>query len=411
MKTPANARPGLYKGAIVLRAKGWSARVPLHVRVYGFELPNRMTCQTAFGFNPGAVWRYQKLTSEADRRTVLNKYLRNFADHHISPYDPCPLDPFRVSWEGGPKWRGGKRVEDGQGHALMLVDKSETGRSNCGYDARFALPAKGLRLRFRYRMASENHASIATLLHHRADGGWMSGCNNDMVFQGGSEWRSFDRTLTSPPAGAKEVTLKLWATRYSDGPEAKGTVWYDDVSLMDLSTGRELLDDGDFEATTAPALRPKIDWAAWDQTMTKAIGEYGFNTFRMPIQGLGGGTFHARREPSLLGFPEDTPQYQTAMKNYLGMVQAHLAEKGWLEEAFVYWFDEPAPKDYEFVMNGFRRLKTHAPSLRRMLTEQVEDELVGGPNLWCPVSHHFGLDKAQERRAEGDSFWWYVCTG
>ncbi|MDP7129651.1 MAG: DUF4091 domain-containing protein, partial [Planctomycetota bacterium] len=104
-------------------------------------------------------------------------------------------------------------------------------------------------------------------------------------------------------------------------------------------------------------------------------------------------------------------QYKSAFSSYCRAVQHHLEEKGWLDEAFVYWFDEPDPKDYEFVSNGFRKLKQHAPKLRRMLTEQVEPGLIGGPNLWCPVSHHYDHETSEPRRAEGEAFWWYVCTG
>ena len=62
-------------------------------------------------------------------------------------------------------------------------------------------------------------------------------------------------------------------------------------------------------------------------------------------------------------------------------------------------------------MNGFRKLKEAAPDVRRMLTEQIEPDLVGGPNLWCPVSHNYDHARAEERRARGDRFWWYVCCG
>ncbi|MEA3367918.1 MAG: DUF4091 domain-containing protein, partial [Planctomycetota bacterium] len=126
---------------------------------------------------------------------------------------------------------------------------------------------------------------------------------------------------------------------------------------------------------------------------------------------MGGGSFHARYEPNLLGYTEDTPEYQAAFSNYGRLLQAHLREKGWLKYAYVYWFDEPAPRDYAFVINGFRKLKQAAPDLARMLTEQVEPDLVGGPNLWCPVSHNYDHEAAEKRRAHGDRFWWYVCCG
>ena len=158
-------------------------------------------------------------------------------------------------------------------------------------------------------------------------------------------------------------------------------------------------------------LEPKFDFSAWDAAMTRAIDELGFNSFRLPIQGLGSGTFHARREPELIGYSEDTSEYRQALRAYLQTLEQHLREKGWLDEAYVYWFDEPAPRDYEFVMNGFRKLRDNAPDINRMLTEQVEPELVGGPNIWCPVSDSFDPQNSARRMEAGDSFWWYVCTG
>ncbi|MBO7654594.1 MAG: DUF4091 domain-containing protein, partial [Kiritimatiellae bacterium] len=81
----------------------------------------------------------------------------------------------------------------------------------------------------------------------------------------------------------------------------------------------------------------------------------------------------------------------------------------WLEKAYVYWFDEPDSKDYAFVMKGFDTLKRHAPGLRRMLTEQIEPELIGGPNLWVPLTPSLHVKGEAECRSRGDQFWWYVC--
>ena len=49
-------------------------------------------------------------------------------------------------------------------------------------------------------------------------------------------------------------------------------------------------------------LQVKFDFTAWDKAMERAIDHYGFNSFRLGIPGLGGGTFHSRSEPELLGF-------------------------------------------------------------------------------------------------------------
>ena len=68
VNVPRDVPPGLYAGAIRLRADKYVASVPLRVYVHGFELPDRMTCTSAFGFSPGNVWRYHRLTDPEDRK-------------------------------------------------------------------------------------------------------------------------------------------------------------------------------------------------------------------------------------------------------------------------------------------------------------------------------------------------------
>ncbi len=292
VRVPKYAPAGLYKGAIRLTAEGYAAQVPLEVTVFDFVLPDRMTCTTAFGMSPGNIYRYHGLSDPAQKREALDRYLANYSAHHISPYNPAPLDDIKVTWPG---------LEQRPG---SLRDRAE----------------------------------------------------------------------------------------------------------RDSGTG-EVLTRGDIEPMGQEALTPQFDWTAWGAAMERAIDRYHFNSFRLGIPGLGGGTFHARHEPNLLGHSEETPEYKMAFTAYCQAVQTHLREKGWLDEAYVYWFDEPAPKDYAFVMNGFRKLKEAAPDISRMLTEQVEPKLVGGPNIWCPLTPSFDPELAEERRAEGDRFWWYICTG
>jgi hypothetical protein len=145
--------------------------------------------------------------------------------------------------------------------------------------------------------------------------------------------------------------------------------------------------------------------------MTQAIDRNHFNSFRLDIPGIGGGTFHEITPPGLLGFEEGTPEYPILFDSYCRQMETHLQEKGWLDEAFVYWFDEPSADQYPFVMNGFAKLKRSCPRVARMLTEQVEPTLLGGPNIWCSISDSYDHRRAEERRPHGEKFWWYVCTG
>jgi len=157
--------------------------------------------------------------------------------------------------------------------------------------------------------------------------------------------------------------------------------------------------------------RAELDFSAFDRQMSRAVGKYHFTNFRLPIQGMGGGTFHSRREPQLAGYGEHTPQYKAMFASYVGQLEAHLRAKGWLSMAYVYWFDEPAPKDYEFVTRGMQRLKRYAPGLQRMLTEEPNEQLQAPVDIWCPVTPNYDHQMAEKRRARGERFWWYVCTG
>ncbi len=157
--------------------------------------------------------------------------------------------------------------------------------------------------------------------------------------------------------------------------------------------------------------KAEVDFTAFDRAMAEAVEKYGFNNFRLDIEGMGGGTFHERHDPSIAGFGEDTPEYQAMFASQVQQIEAHLQEKGWLDMAFVYWFDEPDPKDYEFVANGMKRLEKYAPGLARMITEEPSSEFDAHVNVWCPVSPNYDHAAAEARRAQDQRFWWYVCTG
>ncbi len=279
VSVPRDAAPGKYEGVVRLKADGYAASVPLRVVVYDFDLPDRMTCTSAFGFSPGNVYRYHGLSDPAQRELVLNKYLKNIADHHITNYNPVPGHGIKVEWQ------------------------------------------------------------------------------------------------------------KIGADEGADLPAA-------DRKLLQEKT-----------------LTPVFDWADWDAAIEKAIKERFITTFRIGIPGMGGGTYKGHSQPKMLGYTLKDPEFHLAFNAYAKAVEAHLEEKGWLDMAYVYWFDEPFPRQYEFVTTQFQRLRDAAPKLRGMLTEEVQPELAGGPKIWCPLTGTYFHEDTLERRAAGDIFWSYICTG
>lgn len=155
----------------------------------------------------------------------------------------------------------------------------------------------------------------------------------------------------------------------------------------------------------------EVDFTKFDRAASRWLDDEGFSTFRLPLQGMGGGTFHSRHLGRLEGFEEGTPEHARLFADYLGQVERHLRERGWLGKAFTYWFDEPDPKDYEFVVAGNERIRAAAPGLARMLTEQPEPALLGHVEIWCGLTPEWTPEKVRARRAAGEHVWWYICTG
>jgi len=411
VRIPAGTAAGIYRGAIEIAGEGFSERVPLQVEVFAFELPERMTCETAFGLSHSRILSYHRVQGEAQRREVMDKYLQCLSDYRISPYNPAPLDPWKVRFKGLPAWRGGLPVQDSAAKgawSYQVEDNIPEGNVNAVYADEIPLTGQPLKLCFSHK-SSPAQRVLFTMNFNRADGSWISGNNRDLWVEGTTEWQREELVVKNFPAEATGFKLALWGAGYYEGQQATGTTWFDDIVITELESGAVVFDDGDFEALRPGALEVEFEWEAWDRAMERAFNEFHFNSFRCPVDGLGGGTFMERYAPVLAGIQEGQPGYALLLEKYLGGIERHLREQGWLKYAYVYWFDEPEPKDYEFVMHGFAKLRKHAPGLRRMLTEQVEPELISGPNLWCPLTPQLNGDGTEERRQAGDQFWWYLC--
>lgn len=156
----------------------------------------------------------------------------------------------------------------------------------------------------------------------------------------------------------------------------------------------------------------RIDWEDWAREMERVFEKYPFNTFRFPMPGLAGSKYPKHRR-EIAGFQGDTPEFRALFNSYASQIEALFREKGWLDKAYIYWFDEPYDNDIPFVQSGFQLLMDAAPGLRRMIavnSAKYLPALEGYVNMWCPQINAALLPFVDRRHAEGDRFWWYVCT-
>lgn len=106
VKPPKGTKKGLYRGAVDVTLKSVGGRVkrisvPMSVEVFGFELPDRMTCETAFGLTASLVAKAHRIgNGTPEHRDVMERYLSAMSECHLSPYHPAPFDGWRVTWNG-----------------------------------------------------------------------------------------------------------------------------------------------------------------------------------------------------------------------------------------------------------------------------------------------------------------------
>ena len=413
---PSGTVPGVYAGAVVVRADGFRADVPIEVEVFDVTLPEETTCRSLFGFDWGNVPRYHRLATGEQQRQVLDLYLRSFGDHRISPYNPVPLDPFRYEWDTGMDWVAGTLIA-GEAHSgtkcLLSADTSETGNSYASHTGYSPVTGAPLELSLWLRTESADEPAAIYLCHYDAGKQWFRGRNRHIVVPPTTGWSRFEATMAEFPEGTAFVRPLVQGCQYTEKGERTGRVWIDDVSLIDTGTGRELIADGDFEAVRPIGAQTGLsfDWAAWDAAMRGVIDRYHFNSFLFRVPGLGSGTFYARSPGDLLGYAQGTPEHLALFRRWCTTAREHLLEAGLLDKAVCYPFDEPAEKDYAFVVEQLGFLKRELPGLRRMVPMNLgaTEAFCGWIDMWCPVLSSHSATFARARQAAGEQYVWYIC--
>lgn len=140
---------------------------------------------------------------------------------------------------------------------------------------------------------------------------------------------------------------------------------------------------------------PKLDFTDFDVALEKYFPL--FNSFQLPS--------FARALKSGERDPEDDQK----KIEYMRAVTEHLAAKGQIHKGYNYIFDEPEPEQYKAIVDAATVCRMTDDRIKVLLTEQVEDKLIGSVDIWVPLLSMYDEEKSKARQAKGEEVWWYVC--
>lgn len=171
------------------------------------------------------------------------------------------------------------------------------------------------------------------------------------------------------------------------------------------------LDKQKEEQAPLTAQQVKIDFTGFDKAMEKAFREYRITTFKLNLQGTGSGYADSYRQGKIGSYTQGTREYNVLFGSYVKQLQDHLERKGWLDKAYLYWFDEPDEKIHDTIQEMSDIISRYAPGLQWMLTDSITEKLARSVDIWCPVTYKYVHEHALEQQAKGREVWWYICTG
>ena len=419
VRVPESAAPGLYRGEIALSAgDGWSCRVPVELTVRGFALPEKPSIRSSFGLPTSDIKAYHNLETREELERVVDLYYQDLKAHRVAPTSPFELYPMKVATKGV-FWTGGEFVTEGVHggrRALVIADDKVDENVGAKYGARVPLAGHApLQLTLWARTAEAGRPYTVLCEFFTAEGDWIAGANLLKVFDGAKDWKQETLAFPRLPDEAAGLELTLFPAFRDNGGTTTGTAWFDDLVLTAAPKGPEaridsLLEGGDFEMPL-DRMKVDVDFGEFDRGGRRVLDELGFNAYNLPLEGLGTGSFFSSQKGIFSGFRQGTPEYDALLSQYLGQVESHLAAKGWLGREYIYWFDEPDPKDYPFVREGMLNIRKNAPRLTRFITEhRPGPEIMDVSEIGCTIFHRVDPKAVAELAPKGREFWSYLCT-
>ncbi len=410
---PGETAPGIYRGTISLGNAQWEKEIAVELKVWDFSLPRVSSVRSGFGLSVDKIARYHNLESEADIKNTFDLYMQAFRDYRIAPYDPFYLYPIREK-VSGLEWEGGIYDFDNSyngDYSLMVEDNDPAGSPAARYRKMLGIdPSKKYVLRWNIKGGKKDQQYCILLEAYNKEGEKLVYENRMEVFTCDTIWSSREFTPASFSEEVALAGLSIFPAFRTAAGEDTGRVWIDNIALSVEGGKENMLEQSGFEVE-AGDIDIELDFTDFDMAGKRYLDEFGFNSFRLYLKGMGSGTYYSRTEGVFEGFRQGSPVYDSLMAKYLRIMQDHLQEKGWLGKEYVYWFDEPGKKDYPFVRKGMETIKRSAPGINTFLTENDPGpEIMDVTDISCTIFHRLDPDQAKKIAARGQEYWSYLCT-
>ena len=413
VKVPSDAGAGIYTGQAMLSSGDWNYSVPVKLTVWDFTLPNTPSMRSGFGMDMNSISKYQNLKNREEEKEVFEYYLQSFRDYKISPYNPFYFSPVKEEIKGV-SWKGGlydSREKHSGTYGYKLADNSAT-LNTVGTIVNL-IPVNNkstYNLIWFSRSLQDKQQYVAGLECFNAEKKPVIFESRFDIYNGTDNWKADTLKLGKFNDEVKFIKVSFFPSNRTITGENKGTVWIDDISLLNSETGQNEFPEGNFEVKLSD-IDIKLDFTDFNNAGKRYFDEYGFTGYRLDLKGLGGGTFYSRENGVFEGFEQGTEEYYRLMEKYLAQVQNNLEKNGWLGKEYVYWFDEPYEKDYPFVKETNSLIKKYAPGITTFLTEHVAGQDISDvTDISCTIFHKLDHDKIKKMNEKGLQYWSYLCT-
>ncbi|MBL4879817.1 MAG: DUF4091 domain-containing protein [Oleispira sp.] len=427
IKVPKNAAPGSYTATITLKSEIWESSFPVELKVWNFALPEVPYMRSAFNLYSKLIRQYHNLETNDELKEVLEQYYLSFKEYRISPQQFFDQYPIQKTVKGV-KWQGGTFDPDTvfAGKYSYQVNDTNVQANICGTGAELIKidPKQPYMLKWWAKTPKNDQQYAVTVQSYDSDRKQIHWQLQGMIYSGNTEWKK-DSLFLDPvnpfvieqlvvsrpiPDEAEYVSIHLYPLLPLKSGEPTGTVWFDNLSFVNINTKENLVPYGDFEQNLND-LDLEIDFSEFDFAARKYLDEFGFTGFRFKIPELRPGPFFGRKTGWFHGFVNGTEEYKKLMKLFLGGFQDHLEANGWLGKEYLYWIDEPKHEDYAFVREGMNTIKEAAPKLTRFITENNPGpEIMDVTDIGCPVLAKFDPEKSKEWIEQGRQMWSYLMT-